>query len=259
MSGLTRPTSLQGPGRQNDPDPWAGVASTLQAMRREMSDATSSLLRSAGIRAQPGRITSTNYDGTGRSDLGTTGWSLGADEPGGPTYLALDGIDVYSTLQAQIADLRDVVAGMQGQQEYLASLVSRDTTLDTFNSGVVPADSTYRWVGDELVISDVVCTTGKVRVSTFVNHLTASGDGVISAGLAYAIDGVHTLTAGARSCGLFSANANIGVSLGRVGHVEVEPGTVLTIRARAYTWSPSGSASVNFEQPRMIVEVVNND
>ncbi|WP_432457946.1 hypothetical protein [Cellulomonas iranensis] len=235
------------------------VLDRIDDVQRQTNDAASSLLRSAGIRVQPARITSTNYDGTDHTDLGTTGWSLGADEPGGETYFVLDGVDVYASLQQQVADLATVVAGLTQQQVYLSSLVSRDAALGTFNSGVVPPDSTYRWVGDELVIDDVVCTTGKLRVSTFVNHLTASGSGVIAAGLAYAVDGVHTLTAGARSCGLYSANANIGASLGRVGHVEVEPGTVLTIRARAYTWSPSGAASANFEQPRMLVEVVNND
>lgn len=43
-------TSLQGPARQNSPEPFADLVSRLQAMQREMSDMTSSLLRSAGIR-----------------------------------------------------------------------------------------------------------------------------------------------------------------------------------------------------------------
>lgn len=46
-------TSLQGPGRQNDPQAFADLVARLTEMRREMSDMTSSLLRSAGIRVSP--------------------------------------------------------------------------------------------------------------------------------------------------------------------------------------------------------------
>ena len=45
--------SLQGPGRQNSPEPWADLLARLEATRRELSDVTSSLLRSAGISVSP--------------------------------------------------------------------------------------------------------------------------------------------------------------------------------------------------------------
>lgn len=50
-------TSLQGPARQNSPDPFADLVSRLQAMQREMSDMTTSLLKSAGIRVAPEGMT----------------------------------------------------------------------------------------------------------------------------------------------------------------------------------------------------------
>jgi hypothetical protein len=174
-----------------------------------------------------------------------------------------ESIDRLVATQAALADVlaaqHDAVETVARQQAYLESLVSRDTSLDVFNSGPVPPDSAYRWVGDTLVVSGVVCTTGKLRVSTFVDHLTVSGDGVIAAGLTYAVDGVHTLSAGARACSLYSANARIGSALARVGHVTVPPGTEVTVRARAFTWAAAGNPSANFERPRLVVEVVNSD
>lgn len=43
-------TSLQGPGRQNSPEPFADLLARLEQMRRELGDLTSSVLKSAGIR-----------------------------------------------------------------------------------------------------------------------------------------------------------------------------------------------------------------
>jgi len=50
-------TSLQSPGRQNSPEPFADLVAKIQAMQRELGDLTSSLLRSAGISVSPEGMT----------------------------------------------------------------------------------------------------------------------------------------------------------------------------------------------------------
>jgi len=45
--------SLQGPGSQNSPEPFADLVTRLQSVQRELGDVTSAVLRSAGIRVSP--------------------------------------------------------------------------------------------------------------------------------------------------------------------------------------------------------------
>lgn len=50
-------TSLQGPGRQNSPEAFSDLVHQLVSIKRELNDATSSLLRTAGIRVRPEGMT----------------------------------------------------------------------------------------------------------------------------------------------------------------------------------------------------------
>lgn len=50
-------TSLQGPGRQNDPGAFADLAQQLQRIRGELNDVGSAILRAAGIRVTPESMT----------------------------------------------------------------------------------------------------------------------------------------------------------------------------------------------------------
>lgn len=45
--------TLQGPGRDNEPDPFASLAKQLADLRRQIDDATAQVLRMAGLRAEP--------------------------------------------------------------------------------------------------------------------------------------------------------------------------------------------------------------
>ena len=50
-------TSLQGPGRQNDPSAFADLAQQLQRIRGELNDVGSAILKAAGIRVSPESMT----------------------------------------------------------------------------------------------------------------------------------------------------------------------------------------------------------
>lgn len=45
--------SLQGPGRDNEPDPLVALARQIAGLRRKVDDATAQVLRMAGLRAEP--------------------------------------------------------------------------------------------------------------------------------------------------------------------------------------------------------------
>lgn len=45
--------SLQGPGSQNSPEPFADLVARLKGLQRELGDVTNAVLRSAGIRVSP--------------------------------------------------------------------------------------------------------------------------------------------------------------------------------------------------------------
>lgn len=92
---------LQGPGRQNDPDPMADLVDRFVRLKQQVDDLGGSILKSAGIRAVPGKIASTDWDGTDHDDLGAVGWVLGRDGTG-PSYLALNGVDLAELIESQI-------------------------------------------------------------------------------------------------------------------------------------------------------------
>ena len=82
----------------------------FRAFQVEVRDKFNNLLKQAGIRARPGMVTSTDFDGDG-ADLGTRGWMLGAVD-GGPSFLVLNGVDVYADLTAKAATLAAQVAAI---------------------------------------------------------------------------------------------------------------------------------------------------
>lgn len=86
-------TSLQGPGRQNDPEPYADLIAQLVELRRQLGDLPSSVLRSAGIRvSDEGMVIDSSLDVNGALDVsgpatvsGTLGVSGSANFSGNTT------------------------------------------------------------------------------------------------------------------------------------------------------------------------------
>lgn len=76
-----------------------------QAQRQALRQAQSSAFtRSGASVSNPGMLSSDDFDGVDRTHLGTTGWALGSVD-GGPSYLVLNGRDVFADLAAKDAAL----------------------------------------------------------------------------------------------------------------------------------------------------------
>jgi hypothetical protein len=136
----------------SEPDGVRRLVGAVQDVAQRTREATKNLLRTAGVRALPGRIASLDFDGTNRANLGTSGWSLGADGDGTGSYLALNGLDVYATLQAQITTLNAQQAALSAQQTALQTqvtridaLVNNQVTSDVGNNYVVQPISNSGW------------------------------------------------------------------------------------------------------------------
>lgn len=172
---------------------------------------------------------------------------------GGPSLLALNGVNVYADLAAKTAQL-------QAQANYQASLISRDALAAGFNTGTLINDSAFHLVGGQAVISNMPVPTGKVRIMIGNSEVSinSAGNSVIGA-ITYGIDGVQALDPNDKFARLYAPAQLIGVSLTRIGTVTMPPGTY-TFRAQAAYWSAgAGAASVNFSGTRLLVEVIGND
>ena len=114
--------------------------------------ASSSFARSGANVSNPGMLSSDDFDGVDRTHLGTTGWALGSVD-GGPSYLVLNGRDVFADLAAKDAALTAQDAALTAQQASLAAqLVSINALIgqvvvpaafDASNSGFA---TTSAWV-----------------------------------------------------------------------------------------------------------------
>ena len=113
--------------RNNNPNPNSEIVQRFVDQSRRLNDMAGSILRSAGVRALPGKIASLDFDGTDHGDLGSAGWVLGSDE-GGPSYLGLNGIDVYEELQSQITAMAEQQATLQAQVDRIDALVNQQVT-----------------------------------------------------------------------------------------------------------------------------------
>ena len=88
-----------------------------QALRQAQSSA---FTRSGASVSNPGMLSSDDFDGVDRTHLGTSGWALGSVD-GGPSYLALNGHDVFADLAAKDAALTAQQATLTAQQASLAA------------------------------------------------------------------------------------------------------------------------------------------
>lgn len=215
-------------------------------------------LRPAGVRAIPGQIASLDYDGTGRADLGDNGWSLGSPD-GGPSYLSLNGIDVYADLAAKTSALASAQSQLQAQADYQASLITRDATTAAFNTGTLISDSQFHFVGGQAATT-VNVATGKVRVTLGNDEVSvAPSGGSVIAQISYGVDGLVPLDPNFRLARIYAPNITIGMSVSRTATLTMTPGTY-TFRAQASYWCVgSASASVNYATTRLMVEVIGND
>lgn len=161
--------------------PAETIAARFAALAQQAQEATANLLRTAGVRARPGRITSLDFDGVDRGDLGTRGWSLGADSDGADSYLALNGIDVYADLQAKDVLILGLIQQLTDQQNALAAQVARIDAL--VNNQVTVATATANTGGAVAIgagisygVASVSVPAGFTRAGVIgVTSVTATG------------------------------------------------------------------------------------
>lgn len=112
---------------------------SVQTTAQKGRESTSNLLRSMGVRARPGLLSSTDFDGDGgRTNLGTKGWMLGAAD-GGDSFFVLNGRLVIEDLDAIVEDLNEQQDALEDEVERIDELVSTQSTFDTgwANSGAL--------------------------------------------------------------------------------------------------------------------------
>lgn len=167
---------------------------------------------------------------------------------------------VQEMVGPQITKITDAQADLVTQAAYQASLISRDAAVSTFNTGTLTADSTYRLIGSQAIVSSLAVPTGKMRVTISCSEASiAPGGNSVIALICYAVDGVSSLDPTVRFARLYSAGLQIGSSLARIGTETVSPGTY-TLRAQAGYWAAgSGTSSINFSGLRLLAEVIGSD
>ncbi|MCG2797715.1 MAG: hypothetical protein L6367_04155 [Cellulomonas sp.] len=155
------------------------------------------------------------------------------------------------------ADLATAQADLDAQQDYLASLVTKDATAPMFNTGTLTADSTIHYVGTPGSLS-IDCPTGKLRVIVSCPEASitcGTGSGAVQAYLSFSVG--TAVAMGTYTARLYTAGSRIGASLTRVKTVSVQPGTY-TVNVQAGYWcSGFTAASIQFADLDLSAEVVN--
>ena len=215
-----------------------------------------------------GQMQSWDYDGTSRTDLGTTGWMLGAAD-GGPSFLVLNGVDVYADLAAKdetilglIDDLAATQVTLAAQVADLASRVSVSTAIDTFDTGSLPDDAAWHEYGAGIPIT-INVPTGRVVVTVGCGEASLNcGGAVVLAEATFTISGGVV-----PAYGIFVSRAYLGTALAAGEEVRtsnslsvqrafvVTPGTY-TITGKMRAWAAgTATASVQFGLPYLTVQV----
>jgi len=224
-----------------------------RAMLRQAQ--SSSFARSGASVSAPGMLSSDDFDGVDRTHLGTTGWALGSVD-GGPSYLVLNGRDVFADLAAKDAALAAQDATLTAQVADLASRVTRTVSITSFNTGSLPNDATFHAYGSSMPIT-IAVPTGKLVVTVGCGQATLdpSGASVIADATFSISGGVASMEDFAGSAFLQSSTTIIGATLSVQRAFTVTPGTY-TVTGRMYAWANgTATASVNFQQPYLTVQV----
>ena len=223
---------------------------------------SSAFTRSGANVSHPGMLSSDDFDGVDRDHLGTSGWALGSVD-GGPSYLVLNGRDVFAdlaakdaALTAQQASLAAQLASINALVADLASRVTVTATIGTFNTGTLPNDATFHPYGSSIPIT-IAVPTGKLTVTVGCGDASLnSGGAQVEADATFSISGGVASMEDFWSGGyLASASTGVGVPLNMQRAFTVTPGTY-TVTGRMYAWAAgTATASVNFQQPFLTVQV----
>ncbi|NTW41871.1 MAG: hypothetical protein HGA44_18650 [Cellulomonadaceae bacterium] len=229
---------------------FAAPATGLGALRQALTSLNrriarlegSAPLRQAGAIAREGRLASLDFDGVDREHLGTAGWMLGSDD-GGPSYLALNGVDVKADLDAKdatILGMIDELADLVSKQVSPASASNYEVNFTVATADEDRAAATIAVpAGYSRAVVMMVANVGVINPRTSVDYIYCSA----------AINGVASremfALAGANGGSASIATSKASVLTGLTG------GSSVTVAARLHAqggaWSANASNRVYVE------------
>jgi len=165
-----------------------------------------------------------------------------------------------AALAAQDVVIAGQVAALAAANAYQASLISRDASVATFNTGTLVNDSAWHLVGAQAIIENLPIPTGKVRVTVSLSEASISpGLNSVIAAICFAVDSVSAISPTSQYARVYVSAMSFGTSLSRTETVTLPPGAH-TIRAQCAYWSAGSSvASINFTALRIMAQVVGSD
>lgn len=174
--------------------------------------------------------------------------------------------NAVSNLGSLVGTLTDTVQALTDQQNYLASLKSRDDAIGVYYNNSLIADGQWHWDASTVSVTLPV-PTGKIRVFLrSSNSISVAGSfgagslGTAQAGLTYSVSGGVLAAGSAISYVSAEPDQYNSAPITRVGTVELSPGTYTITAYRGYRcFNNSVNKYVQHDDTALIVEVVNND
>lgn len=167
--------------------------------------------------------------------------------------------DIVGTLSQTVQTLTD-------QQNYLASLKSRDDAIGAYYNNSLVADGQWHW--DPSIVSVTIdVPTGKMRVflrtsnsTSVAGSLGAGSLGTAQAGLTYSVSSGVLAVGSAISYVSAEPDQYNSAPIMRVGTISCPPGTYTITAYRGYRcFNNNVNKYVQHDDTALIVEVVNND
>lgn len=138
----------------------------------------------------------------------------------------------------------------------LAARISVSTSMASFNTGALPNDASFHQYGGSMPIT-IAVPTGKLIVTVGCGQATlnAGGSGAVEADATFSISGIVSSNVYVGTAYLASSTTGMGASIVVQRAFTIPPGTY-TVTGEMWAWaSGTSSASVNFQQPYLTVQV----
>lgn len=180
--------------------------------------------------------------------------------------------NAFKTINATLDQLAEQLVQIQEQQEYLASLISRDAFTGSLSKNTVNrlVSNTGVWVFQAGPSLTVEVPTGKFRILLSTDSATAEantpGVAQINTGITYGYTGPVSLSPALGHTAYFTATTSwdykyVNGPLMRFGTANVTPGTytVTGYYAQMYTGSDTGFRGSTWSDLRLAVDVLGNN
>jgi hypothetical protein len=179
--------------------------------------------------------------------------------------------NAFKTINATLDQLAKQLVQIQEQQEYLASLVSREATSGSLNrntsDGTLLNTDTWTYIAGPSVV--IPSSTGKLRVMLSSDNVGVAartpGTAVVYGGITYGYTGPTSQSPSSTNTAYMRANdltiPNMNGPLSRFGTITSLPGTYTITAYYAYRYSgtSTGYREVNWTDLRLVVDIIGNN